>query len=250
MLGLMESIANGDPDWQGFTIHKHGPIAYLQVDTPREEWANRATKIALSTSETINNIHMADMWMVPEFPFNILNPNGINLRALKDHIERIKPVMVVIDTLREIHDGDENDSTVMRNVITALVAACRPSAIVLVSHSRKDGVMTASGDDDLMDQQRGSSYISGRMDVIIKVSQKRVVYKGRATGQKTYSISQDERGFIHVEREADDAFKAAYTRLISHSPGLSDNALAETLARETGISHSTALRKLKQHYPK
>lgn len=250
MLGITEAIANGDPDWEGFIIHKHGPVAYLQVDTPREEWANRATKIAARTFDAHTNIHISDMWMVPEFPFNILNPNGINLRALKDHIERIKPVMVVIDTLREIHDGDENDSTVMRNVITALVAACRPAAIVLVSHSRKDGVMTASGDDDLMDQQRGSSYVSGRMDVIVKVSQKRLVYKGRATGQQTYPIRQDERGFIHVEREADDNFKAAHHRLIQANPGLSDNAIAESIAREIGISHSTALRKLKQHFPK
>jgi RecA-family ATPase len=250
MLGVMEAIANGDPDWEGFPIFKHGPVAYLQVDTPREEWANRATKIAMRTSEAIDNIHMADMWMVPEFPFNILNPNGTGLRWLTDNLERIKPVMVIIDTLREIHDGDEDKSTVMRNVVTALVAACRPAAIVLVSHSRKDGIMTATGDDDLMDQQRGSSYVSGRMDVIIKVSQKRLIYKGRATGQQTFTIHQDERGFIRVEREADDNFKTAYRRLCEGTPGLSDNAIAEHLARELGYSHSTAQRKLKQHFPK
>lgn len=249
MMGIMEAIANGDSDWEGFPIHKHGPVAYLQVDTPREEWANRASKIILKTQEAAKQIHIADMWMVPEFPMNILNPNNASVQWLKDNIARIKPIVVVIDTLREIHDGDEDKSTVMRNVISALVSACRPAAIVLVSHSRKDGVMTATGDDDLMDQQRGSSYVSGRMDVIIKVSQKRLVYKGRATGQQTYPIHQDDRGFIHVEREADDNFKAAYIRLTQATHGLSHNAIAASLARELGCSQSTALRKLKQHFP-
>jgi len=245
MLGVMEAIANGDDAWQGFAIKKPGPVAYLQVDTPREEWAARMLRLQLSSLEGNNNIYISDMWMVPEFPFNILNPAGTELGWLKDNLARIQPVMVVVDTLREIHSGDENDSTTMRNVIANLVAACRPAAIVLVSHSRKDTIMTSAGDDDLMDQQRGSSYVSGRMDVIIKVTTKRLTFKGRATGQMQYPIHQDERGFIHVEREADDQFEQALQQLSAEHPGLSLNATAERLAHTTGVSHSTALRKLK-----
>jgi RecA-family ATPase len=246
MLGVVESIVNGDTDWEGFKIHKHGPVAYLQIDTPREEWATRISKMQWKTADAPSRLFIADMWQVPEFPFNILNPQGTELSWLKDNLERIRPVLVVIDVLREIHGGDENDSTVMRNVIANLVGACRPAAIVLVSHSRKDSIMTSGGDEDLMDQQRGSSYISGRMDVVIKVSPKRMIFKGRATGQQTHTISQDERGFIHVEREGNEGgFEECYRIAIQQNPDASDNRLSEIIARTAGISQSTAYRKVK-----
>jgi RecA-family ATPase len=242
-LGMAEAIVTGQPDWEGFAIKKHGPVAYLQVDTPREEWATRVERIQKATGP--DKLWIADMWMVPEFPFNILNPQNTEVQWLKDHLARIKPVMVIIDTLREIHAGDEDSSTTMRNVIANLVGACRPAAIVLVSHSRKDSVMTQTGVDDLMDQQRGSSYISGRMDVIAKVTAKRLTFKGRATGQMTYPIHQDERGFIHVERDGEDAFEDARKIVADKYVGKSINVQAEHIARLAGISHSTAYRKLR-----
>ena len=246
MLGMVEAIANQAPDWQGFTIHKHGPVAYLQIDTPREEWAARVLRMSWSSSEATERLWIADMWQVPNFPFDILNPHKKELDWFRKEIARIKPIMVVIDTMREIHAGDENDSTVMRNVIATLVGICRPAAIVLVSHSRKDSLLTSSGNDDLMDQQRGSSYVSGRMDVIIKVSPKRLVFKGRATGQLQFPIHQDERGFIHVEREAEEAFASAFERIIKEFPTESDNQHAERIARSLGISQSNAYRRIKK----
>jgi hypothetical protein len=221
-------------------------VAYLQVDTPREEWASRIARLHLASAEAADRFWIADMWQVPEFPFNILNPQGTELRWLKDGLAAIKPVMVIIDTLREIHGGDENDSTVMRNVIANLVAACRPAAIVLVSHSRKDSVMTSMGEDDLMDQQRGSSYVSGRMDVIIKVTPKRLTFKGRATGQQAYPIHQDERGFICVERAQSDAFEECFAIASAQHPDASDNQLADIIARTANLSHSTVYRKVRQ----
>lgn len=245
MLGIIESIANKADDWEGFAIKKHGPIAYLQVDTPREEWAARILRMAWATPDADENLWMADMWQIPEFPFNILNPQGVELKWLKNSLAHIKPIIVVIDTLREIHAGDENDSTVMRNVIANLVAACRPAAIVLVSHSRKDSIMTSTGDDDLMDQQRGSSYVSGRMDVIIKVSAKRLTFKGRATGQQHYPISQDEKGFIRVERQAHNTFENAFRLAVQQHPHASDYQLSEHIAKLANISSSAAYRKTK-----
>lgn len=246
MLGVLEAIVNGRDNWEGFAIKKHGPVAYLQVDTPREEWATRVSRLQWVTPEAADQLWIADMWQVPEFPFNILNPHGVELQWLKDNLATIKPVLVVIDTLREIHGGDENDSTVMRNVIANLVGACRPAAIVLVSHSRKDSIMTHSGDDDLMDQQRGSSYVSGRMDVIVKVSPKRLIFKGRATGQQTYPIRQDERGLIRVERETVDVFEECFKVARQREPNASANRLAECIARDARMPHSTAYRKVRE----
>ena len=205
MLGMLEAIANHAPDWQGFTIHKHGPVAYLQIDTPREEWAARVLRMSWSSPEAAKRLFIADMWQVPNFPFDILNPMKVEDHWVRDNLARIKPIMVVIDTIREIHSGDENDSTVMRNVIATLVGACRPAAIVLVSHSRKDSLLTSSGNDDLMDQQRGSSYVS----------------------------------------ETKEAFASALERSKHEFPKGSDNQHAERIARVLGISQSNAYRRIK-----
>ena len=245
-LGLAQAIVNGDADWQGYPIQQHGPVAYLQIDTPREEWHSRLSKLHFQLQRN-RTLWMADMWQVPEFPFNILNPQRTEVRWLKESLASIQPVLTIIDTLREAHGGDENDSTTMRNVLAELVGACRPSAILLLSHARKDSILTANGEEDLMDQGRGSSYVAGRMDVVIKLTPKRMVFKGRATGQTIETIMQDPNtGLIVVEPGPNDAATANEVRSVLADLGsdASQRALAAELAKRTRTSHSTATRRL------
>lgn len=247
-LGWAQALVNGDADWEGFPIHTHGSVAYLQIDTPREEWSQRIGRLTLLPAEN-RDLYIADMWQVPTFPFDILDPQQTGLKWLRDQLATIQPVLTIIDTLREVHGGDENDSTVMRNVIAHLVAACRPSAIVLLSHARKDTVLTASGDDDMMDQGRGSSYVAGRMDVIVKLTPKRMTFKGRATGQSMETIYQDTAtGLIHIKpnAEVDPAF-VAIRAILQQQPNLSARGVARELMTKLAISHSTAERRYKAY---
>lgn len=245
-LGLAQAIVNGDPDWQGYPIQQHGPVAYLQIDTPREEWHSRLSKLNFQPPTADQTLWMADMWQVPEFPFNILNPQRTEVRWLKESLATIKPVLTIIDTLREVHGGDENDSTTMRNVLAELVGACRPSAILLLSHARKDSILTTTGEDDLMDQGRGSSYVAGRMDVVIKLTPKRMVFKGRATGQTVETIVQDPAtGLIVVEPGPNDRAVTDELRsvLADLGPTASQRAVATELSKRTRTSLSTAIRR-------
>ena len=250
-LGLAQAIINGDTDWQGYPIQQHGPVAYLQIDTPREEWHSRLSHLNFQP-QGHRTLWMADMWQVPEFPFNILNPQRTEVRWLKESLEQIKPVLTIIDTLREVHGGDENDSTTMRNVLAELVGACRPSAILLLSHARKDSILTTSGEEDLMDQGRGSSYVAGRMDVVIKLTPKRMVFKGRATGQTVETIMQDPNtGLIVVEPGPNDKATINEVRsVLADMPGpdVSQRALAQELAKRTRTSLSTAYRRLNAYH--
>lgn len=246
-LGMAQAIVNGDLDWEGYRIDTHGSVAYLQIDTPREEWSDRIGRLTLNPAEG-RELWIADMWQVPQFPFDILDPQQTGVKWLRDQMASIQPVLTIIDTLREAHGADENDSTAMRNVLTNLVAACRPSAIMLLSHARKDTILTSNGDDDLMDQNRGSSYIPGRMDVIIKLTQKRMTFKGRATGQLTEAIIQDPAtGLIQIQPATDDAKTAALIHQIMGrlGPTASQNAVARELAAALGVSKATADRRLK-----
>ena len=246
-LGMAQAIVNGDLDWGGYPIYTHGSVAYLQIDTPREEWSDRIGRITM-TPTADRELWIADMWQVPQFPFDILDPQQTGLKWLKDQMASINPVLTIIDPLREAHGADENDSTAMRNVLANLVAACRPSAIMLLSHARKDTILTANGDDDMMDQNRGSSYIPGRMDVIIKLTQKRMTFKGRATGLRTETVTQDaETGLIQLVPSGDDDATQRLIHAIMAEAGttMSQTALAKELAKRQHISESTATRRIR-----
>lgn len=229
-LGMAMAVANGEQEWLGFDVRKHGPVAYLQIDTPRSHWSERLIDIQ-SAGHNINGIQFCDMLMSP-YPYNVLDAS--HQGWLKSQLARLQPVLVFIDTLREAHNGDENDSTVMRNVVTGLVDACRPAAVVLVSHSRKDSMFSAMGGDDLMSDARGSSYVSGRMDCIIRLTPKSLTYKGRSAGNGTLTVEQEpETGLVIMDQEAAAYFSTLHRRVAElrlEDPKMSINAMAKTIA--------------------
>lgn len=239
-MGMGAAIANGDDEWEGFEIQTPGKVMFLEVDTPREEMADRFQKMAINNQ----SFAIADMWQVPDFPYNILQPKMFNW--FQQEVQRINPVMVVIDTIREVHEQDENDSTGMKKVLGQLIAACRPAAVVLISHSRKDGnnMFTVGSDSDIMDENRGSNYVAGKADVVIRLTKKTMTYKGRATGQVKLSIKQDEHGFVQVVRDDnDEQFKLIKDTMALH-PGESTNRLAERISKMTNLSVRTATRRV------
>lgn len=239
------AVAAGKATWFGYEIQKPGPVMYLQIDTPREEWARRNEQGAMMYAVDDMPLYIADMWLIPQYPMDILEQTKMNVRWLKEQVEKIQPVLIVIDTLREVHSGDEDNSTVMRNVISEIVGACRPAAVVLVSHARKDQAGFGDvGGDDLMDQARGSSYVAGRMDVIVKVTQRRMQFKGRATGQVTENLVQDpENGWIKIERD-DDGSDEIIEELYKDNPKSSVHQQAQRLAARKKYSLSTATRRI------
>lgn len=244
-LDWAKAVASGESDWFGYEIQKPGPVAYLQVDTPREEWARRMEHVKAMCAREGVPLWIADMWLVPNFPVNVLDPDDTTIAWLRAELDKLQPVMIVIDTIREVHGGDEDNSTVMRNVLSSLVGACRPSAIVLVSHARKDQAgFGGEVEEDMMDQARGSSYVAGRMDVIAKVTKKRLTFKGRATGQQTEVLTQDpETGWISLQRD-DDGSDAYIKELLTNYPDASVNDLAKRFGQKMNVSVSTGTRKI------
>lgn len=59
-LSLAKAIVNGEADWGGYSICQPGSVAYLQIDTPREEWSARLSRIPLSNTGA-NKLWIADM---------------------------------------------------------------------------------------------------------------------------------------------------------------------------------------------
>ncbi len=238
-LGIAHAVSQGVKFWLDpkFEVVRKGRVAYFQIDTPRSLWTERLDKIE-SAGYDLNGIAFADTITAP-YPYNILLPE--HQEWLKKKIQDINPILTVIDTLREVHSGDENDSTVMKNVISALVACMGSSALLLVSHSRKEN----QNGEDIMTDARGSSYIAGRMDTVVKLTAKHLLFKGRAIGEGKIKVMQHPQHGLIIPDEGQDQLAQAIAFVCAENPTLSVLALAKKVVEMVpGVSLSTVQRKI------
>lgn len=265
-LGICEAICSGSETYEGFNVLQHGPVAYLQIDTPREEWADRYAVIKERLKGRKYPFFTADMWTVPCYPFNLLrkkqdaaifdanNKPITEANWLKDQLTSINPILLVVDTLRDVHEEDEDKSGSMRRVLGELYGIVgQRCSIILVSHSRKDSQYTFNTEDDIMQGGRGSNAVAGKMDMVIRMTKKEVHTKGRAKGYKKYSYHQipegeQDEGRIVFDLEEKAEKKASIhdiiAMLVDSNAGLSKNQLAIKLAALTNQSERTAHRRI------
>lgn len=190
-LQLAEAVQTGK-DWLGFKVRK-GKVVYIQLDTPRNVWQDRINQLYLKGAITDLSFKMADRESLNTWPFNILNPD--HLIMLREELQAINADLVIIDTLRESHQADENDSTEMQGAIASLVAATRPAALCLISHSRKP---SQDSELNLMADNRGSGYVVGAVDAIARFTNKSVRVGGRSIEEHTISVEREDSGFWSV----------------------------------------------------
>jgi RecA-family ATPase len=170
-------IAGGDKDWLGFPVQTQGRVLYLQLDTPRSTWRLRFDSIVRERIKFDDRLLcIADRESIDMFPFDISKESPDHMAYLASLVRPLQPVAVVVDTLRKAHSKDENNSTDMSNVISRLVAAVHPAALIIVSHSRKPNIEAG---DDLMSDHRGSGSVTGEMDCVLKMAKKKLYYGGR-----------------------------------------------------------------------
>lgn len=229
-LAIQLAAAVGDPtieDFMGFPIRMHGPVAYLQVDTPRGIWMDRLQQDFMPVGYSLQGLFWADT-QTPDlpFPFNITFEGH---RWLKEACASLEPVLVVVDTIREIHKGDENESGHMQNVLSLLTDAVRPAALLIIAHSRKQKSEPSVTTEDITAENRGSNYIVGAVDVIMRLaSEERLEYQGRSTGLDSVHMKRTSEGLFLL----DDPIDLSVQRFISAHPDLSQKGQAERLHKE------------------
>lgn len=241
-LQLAHSVATGVP-WFGYPVRKTGRVCYLQLDTPPNLWA-AVPDAYLGILQKEGMIpHPNLFWGDREtlgacWPFNALDPEHILL--LKDWVSELQPDLVVLDTFREIHRGDENKSNDMQSVIGNLVAATTPAAMLLVHHSKKP---SQDQGPDVRNDMRGG-YIAGRMDTVFQLTKHQARYFGRAV----------EDGHVKVERlenllwrEVVDPIMEEIARIVAETPpGASQRELARAIAATTGRSEDACRQLLRR----
>lgn len=195
-LQLAESIQNGD-SWLGFPT-RQGKVVYVQLDTPRNVWQSRIVDLQ-RRGQMVSPPYFTDRELLNTWPFDILNPE--HLLLLRDELRALSPDLVIIDTLRESHSADENDSTEMQEAVAALVAATQPAALVLISHAKKPN---PEGDFSLMNDNRGSSYVVGRMDAIVRFTPKTARVSGRSIEEHSIDLERMDSGYWEIASAESD----------------------------------------------
>lgn len=229
-LGIQLALAlSGQlPDFLGFPVHQTGKVLYLQLDTPRSVWADRFEDVLHKHNLKYDSSKflLADRESIEKYPFDILQPAHADYLYQATHVHE-GVTAVIIDTLRESHSGDEDSSTTARNVITNLVGATHPAALIIISHDRKPNQDVAK---DLLADHRGSSYITGRMDAIMRLTKTRLYYTGRSI----------EAGDIKLQR----ASNGLWQPMIDETGPIVDKILADpnfSSLRERGRALATLI---------
>lgn len=248
-LQLAAAVANPDVDeWLSLPVVSHGQVCYLQVDTPRSVWADRLDSCTAAGLD-LSRVWFADTEQAP-YPFNILNPehaNWLETQCMRVGLNSYGD-LIIIDVIREVHDGDENDSGVMKQVVNRLVQVTRPAAICFVSHARKPNMaMPGKVRDDLTGDNRGSGYVAGRMDCIMKITPKRLTFKGRAIDKTSIPMHQGDAGLWVVDNldtghalkqvVEDKALKSlrAKARRLAELTGKTEEACRSLIRCELGV---------------
>lgn len=197
-LTLASALGDGAPYFlcREFRVKTRGTVLFLQLDTPPGLW----TEYLHTTARPYGAVRWADAMQVPEPPFDINMP--VHQTWLHNQVVEHEPVLLVVDSLRELHRGDENDSAVMTKVFARLRKAIGlDCAVLLLHHQKKIGAMEVP---DLIDSSRGASYIAGKVDVLMRLTgqdpEKKVFdYTGRTRiVTKSLKLWQDtETGLLY-----------------------------------------------------
>ena len=234
-LGLAEAVA--DPsftEFLGLPILQHGKVLYLQLDTPRNLWrtgyCRHVSKRAQQSIYTIDR-QMEDL---PQ-PFDIRLPGC--QKWLWSEVQKVNPVMTIIDTLRRVHTGDENDNTVVQATYDALVRCTQPSALMLLHHAAK-----RSGDPEfrgsVVTLARGASALMGSVDSLIYMEKSKLEIIARSDVEEEMSILQQDNGFFRL----DDQLGKVRDFLMSLPEGMKEKDKDAAVAQQFGFSARTAQR--------
>jgi len=189
MLAMDMAISIGDPaidKWFDYPVCRHGKVLYLQVDTPRPIQYLRFVT-AKQFGHNVNAFKLADSLGAP-YPFNILEQASYDW--LSSQCAQELADVVFIDTLRDIHDENENDSTTMKRVFNRLKLACHHCAMVILTHSKKIGNTNTGAEMnlDMMFEARGTNYVSAHVDTIMRLTKDRLDIHGRMIEEVSHRV--------------------------------------------------------------
>lgn len=240
-LQLCESLVLGRP-WFGFGVPRPIRVAYYQLDTPRSLWTERIDEL-IESGHALNHqeLFTADRESLDFWPFNILVPSHAEI--LRQDVAELTPAVVVVDTLRACHLGaDENDASAMTAVLSHLVAAVQPAALVIVHHSVKPH---EDVEPDVINASRGSSAVTGAVDGVVMLTSSGLEVDGRAVKMGKHKVRLNRLNDGSWAMPDHEKAKALARQLVEDRPG-SIRSRAMSMAAELGITVEAARHRLRR----
>lgn len=225
---LAVAIVSGH-EWLGFPVRQRGKVVYVQLDTPRSLWADRLDQLR-EGGVCVESIHFADRETLNTWPFDIMNPE--HFQVLSSALAAIQPVAVIIDTLKETNQVEENSNTESQKVVAALTAATQPAALILIHHGRKPN---PEHPDEIRTGARGAGYLVGKMDAIVHFGKKSIHYIGRAIEEGSVRLDRLDNGFWALQTDETDKLIEG----ILAGPG-SQSEMARQLGQRIGRSEEAS----------
>ena len=216
---LMQSVSEGE-SFFGYDVQTPGWVIYIELDTSRNLLKPRLRKLA--------NPVIRHMEMVFYRSLDSLNLHPDTVAFLKDLNEKRHPVLVVINTLRRVHQADGNKGEIPSQVYKTWEGLFPSSCIAFVHHDKKSsrkpsGVIVEPGDEDFS----GSLAWANDAQVVLhlingtKPRQVRLKITGSQVGSMTeelrLELGADGTNFISA---GDITLSAAYNALDPALPKL------------------------------
>lgn len=188
VLSLAEAITDTKiGQYLGQPIDSHGRVLYIQLDTPRNLWQSGYCAYIKSEMARMN-IFIADRQM-SSLPTQFDIRDKIGFEWLLREVRQVAPLVVIIDTLRRMHRGNENESDVMSEVLNRFIEATKPAALVFLTHKKKVQVGEVGPG-----TSRGSSALSGAVDALLNMTKKTLYIEARSDVEEEIGIMQQDDG--------------------------------------------------------
>ncbi len=231
-LGLCEAIA--DPNISHFLdlpIETHGRVLIVQLDTPRRLW--KTGYLSLIKSEIARReIFIIDREM-KDMPknFDIRQPSC--QAWLRQEVDSVSPILVVVDTIRRMHKGNEDKSDIMEEIHGAFIEATQPAALMYIAHKKK-----AQVGDIGPGSIRGSTGFAGAVDALINMSKSALYIEARSDAPEEIPIVQMDNGSWVLDTTQDE--KVSFINSLPTT--LPKMEKYKSIMNQFGVSQSTAQR--------
>lgn len=156
-LDMAISVASGEPLFGEFEVMESGPVLVIQNENSKWIMKDRMEKI-LNNKKIVGKVvkrtrRTLDITFAKELPIYFLNNYGytfsdpLHRKELEQAINEIKPVMVVLDPLYLMFDGDINSAKDLNPILSWLLELKNVfnTSIVVVHHWNKGGTSSRGG---------------------------------------------------------------------------------------------------------
>ena len=187
-LQIALAIAQGAKQFMGKKV-RQGTVLYVMFES-EFAWRKRMLELrqaAISLDGPLYMVHPEDQ------PPRVNILTSTSYVFLRDAIAKSNPNLVILDVLRELHSGDENDALQMKVVGDALSTLCHGRGLLLLHHPRKsmDGAPRTSNP---VQAARGSSYLTGKVESIWLMHEGYLHIESRLTGKQRIRMIQGPNG--------------------------------------------------------